>query len=342
MSLSTCTDGFLLASRGARITQLRPVSFGPSRNAPIQQTTPEQIEDIFTKDLAAEIAAEVQNTVVIPFIPKPAIEYVLTEAIQRLSFDLSPGLVKKVKEVLDAAATSTDFDDFSKEELDELAKEVSKELNLCIDAPILNEQQELLVLTEVFKIVFNYICSSDAARRRQFIETEMKVSRELFGTKESQQKLAEAVNKAVDIPLLDEKQEERILIAAVQNCAETLHSLLPPELIEILKGEQPDSISAMKDWMVDKVNQKVDLFGFDEKQEKALIEALVDVLIDQYVDGTEMEFLLFSDEEQRESLQEKCSLLEREIEISRDRFEREQRNLNARLERLRSRLEGGR
>jgi hypothetical protein len=60
----------------------------------------------------------------------------------------------------------------------------------------------------------------------------------------------------------------------------------------------------------------------------------VDILVDQFVDGTEAEFLLLTKEEQVEKLQERQDILNREIELSNKRYERDQQNHAARLERV--------
>ena len=114
--------------------------------------------------------------------------------------------------------------------------------------------------------------------------------------------------------------------------------MLPEELINTLKGEHPDSTVAVKDLLVARVNEKVNLVGFNEVQEEALIEAVVSLLFEQYIDGTEMELLVLSPEEQRRRLEEKYSLLEREMQMCERRYEREKRNLNGQLQRLQSRL----
>lgn len=335
--LPTCTFGFVpLSTTTPRLFCSHSFDFAATSRS--SSSTPE-IEEIFSKDLASELASEIESRISLPFIPGPALLYVLSEAIQRVSSDLSIELVQRIKEVLAASVTPTDYDDFSPDNLTDLAQQVAQELNGRMDAPILDEEQELLVLTEIFKVVFDYLSVSDAAKRRLFIESEIKFSKDLFGSEKSRRCLVQNINEAIDIPLLNENQEEGLLLKAVETCAEALQELLPPELIQTLKGEQPESMLAMKTWLVEKVNNRVDLVGFNEEQEETLIRTVVGMLLDQYVDGTEMEFLVLSPEEQQEKLKEKYNLIEREIILSKQRFDREQQNLRARLDRLKTRLQ---
>jgi hypothetical protein len=336
-SLTTFVNCFLAA-------QPRGVWLGQISNRDSQQllaavtTYAPEFKELFANELAAELAIEVQSYVKIPFVPSPVIEYVLTEALKRLSTDLSPDLIRMVNELLATSATPSSFDNLPKEDIDALAVQVAHHLNPFIDVPVLDEEQEVYVLQEIFKVVFSFLTTSDATRRRQMLEAGVKGGRELLGTDESRRELVRTINKAVDIPLLDEGQEEALLFAAVQSCADTIQSLLPPELIQTLKGERPESVADMKAFLIDKVNAKVGLIALNEAQERVLIEAMVDILIDQYLDGTEMEFLVLSPAEQSKKLQKKITLLEREIQISKERHEREQQNLKAQLDRFRSRL----
>ena len=297
------------------------------------ETTPE-VSDIFTKELAEDLAKEVTKTVSLPFVPDPVVTFMLTEAIGQLSSDLSPQMLDKVREFLASSSTTSKYDDFSEEDRVALALQVAEEVNPQIDVPILDEEQELQVLQEIFKVVFACLSVNKSALRKQMIDKAPSVSRDLLGDESSRRDLAKAINEAVDIPLLDETQEEEVLILAVASCGDTLQTLLPPEFVETLKGERPEALLEIKQFLVQKVNEKVDLVGLNEEQEQVLIEKTVDILVDKYVDGTEVEFMLMGKEEQLTKLEEKKLLLEREIELSKQRFEREQENLAARMERI--------
>jgi hypothetical protein len=87
------------------------------------------------------------------------------------------------------------------------------------------------------------------------------VSRDILGTKESRASLVKAINQAVNLPILGETAEAALLQSAVEMCAETLQALLPPELIETIKGESPDGLLRMKKYLIAQVNKRVDLAG---------------------------------------------------------------------------------
>ena len=298
------------------------------------------LQDVFTQELSEAIAEQVQKQVVIPFVPEPVVLYVMTQAIQNLSSDLSSDMLEKVQELLEAESTETSDDDVSTIDRDALVDQVAAELNAKIDVPMFDEEQELEVLKQIMRVVFSIMTTSEGEARKEFINTRFEASRDLFSSEESRAKLVQAINAAVNVPFLGEADEESILMAAVGMCAETLQVLLTPEIIETLKGESPDGLLHMKQYLISTVNEWVDIVGLSEDQEKVLVETLVEILIDTYVDDTEAEFLLLSKDEQREMLEERCAIIGREMELSKRRYEREQQALAAKLERAQLRLRG--
>lgn len=302
-------------------------------------TTESQLANVFTKELSAALAEEVQKRVELPFVPEPVVLFVMTQAIQRLSVDLSPSTLQQVQELLDAEDTESKYDDLPEEERNALADQVAAELNTKIDVPMFDEEQELQALQQIMRVVFEVLTTTDVEARSAMVQTQLQVSRDLLGSDESRAQLVKSINAAVDIPILGEAEEEAILTTAVGMCADTLQALLPPDLIESLKGESPEGLVRMKEYLITTVNERVNLAGLSEEQEQVLIESMVDILIDTYVDDTDAEFLLLTKEEQQATLEERADKLSRELELSTRRYEREQQNLAAQYERIQSRLE---
>lgn len=329
-TLASVATGFLIAPSQVATTRT-VVALWASEDTP-------EVRDVFTEKLAKQLAGEVQKAVNIPFIPRPVVEYIMTEAIKDLSTEVSRDTLGKVRELLAAASTKTKFDDFPAEDRDALAMQVASELNSKIDVPVLDEEQELQVLQEVFKVVFACLATSNATMRKELIKGSVEASKDLLGSDESRDALTKRLNEMVDIPLLDENQEEEILKKAVASSSQTLQTLIPPEFIETLQGQRPEALFETKVFLVEKLNEKVDIVGLNEEQESALLTAMVDIIVDNYVTGTDMEFMMLPQEQQQESLEEKYEFLKREKELSTERHEREQKNLDAKLERLEGKL----
>ena len=65
-----------------------------------------------------------------------------------------------------------------------------------------------------------------------------------------------------------------------------------------------------------------------------MIETMVNLLIDEYVDETDAEFLLLTPQEQQERLQERRRMLERDRTFSQRRFERQLESIGGKLARI--------
>eukprot|EP00545_Synedropsis_sp_CCMP1620_P012093 CAMPEP_0119014742 /NCGR_PEP_ID=MMETSP1176-20130426/10341_1 /TAXON_ID=265551 /ORGANISM="Synedropsis recta cf, Strain CCMP1620" /LENGTH=346 /DNA_ID=CAMNT_0006967979 /DNA_START=39 /DNA_END=1079 /DNA_ORIENTATION=- len=292
------------------------------------------MQEVFSDEFTEQIAADVTRAVNLPFVPSPVVAYILKQSIRKISTDLSKDTMERLQEVLQTEATSSTLDDLSKDEINSLADQVAKELNLSIDAPMLDEEQEFLVLQQIMRVVFSVITTNDKEKHKAFIKTNISASKDLLSSPESRKTLVAAINKAVDVPILDETQEATLIGAAVEASSDLVRSLLPPDLIETLKGETPESIGKMKEYVIASANEKLDIAGLSEDQERMLLEAMVSILIDTYVDNTEAEFLLMTPDEQKVKLKEMKETLERKKDLSQRRYEREQSNLAVQIERI--------
>ena len=309
-----------------------------------------ELPSFISDSVFGDIAAQVQSRVKIPPIPSPIIKFIFTEALRSMSQDLSPKLVCQVEELLDSEKTSTKDDDFTKEQVQELSNAIASELveKKAIDVPMLDQKQEYEVLVQILNVVFDILTTSDSERRASMIKSVQEfLANDLLGTPEGRKLLIQRMNAALDIPLLNEQQEEKIITVAVEACAKTLQTLFPPDLLRSLTGETDhNNLIEMKRYVIMKVNEVVDFVGLNEQQEEALIRSMVDVLIESYVDPTAAELLLLNQntdsaagtttmidpiQQQLTKYQNDAAAIQRKIELSAIRYEREQSNLKSKL-----------
>ena len=297
---------------------------------------------IFTQNLMTEMVGLVRERVSFSMLPAPLITYSVERILARMSQDLSAATLSSIEQILAAEQTSSEFDDFSAQEIEDLADQVASELceKSVVDLPMLDKEQELELLQQVMRVIFQVVTTDEEERRNAWIATNMNKGRDLLTHAKSRRQLAQAINEMVDIPLLNEGQEEDILLKAVDACAETLQKLLPNNLLESLVNESSHGLAEMKELLIQKVNAKVDLIGFDEAQEEAIIVSMVDTLIDTYIHNTDAEYLLLNEQEQGDMLQERVKELEWELQASQARYEREQANIQAQLELVKQKIEG--
>ena len=326
------------------------------------QTTEEAITELpsFISDsVFGDIAAQVQSRVKIPPIPSPIIKFILTQALRSMSQDLSLTLVCQVEELLDSEKTSTNDDDFTNEQVKTLSNAIASELmeKNAIDVPMLDKKQEQEVLVQILNVVFGILTTSESERRASMIHSVQQfLANDLLGTPEGRKLLVQRMNAALDVPLLNEEQEERIITVAVEACAKTLQTLFPPDLLRTLTGETDhNNLIEMKQFVIMKVNEVVDFVGLNEQQEESLIRSMVDVLIESYVDPTAAEVLLLKSntnpstaaangtmdaiQQQLTKYRTDMAAIQRKMELSTIRYEREQNNLKSQLLSLQNQMD---
>lgn len=271
----------------------------------------------------------------------PLITYCIQKVLQNMSHDLDLATLRKINEVLLAEETPTEYDDFDPAVITELSDHVAQELSVksVIHLPMLSKDQEYEILKQIVRVVFEVLTTSEEERRTAWISSNLDAGLDLLTSPTRRHKLAVAMSQVVDIPLLGEAQEESILEAAMEQCASTLEKILPPDLLQTLKGESPEGLAEMKENLIDTVNNKVNLVGFSEEQESEIIRSMINLLIDEYANDIGTEMLLLSPNEQQERLQERVTQLEWQIKASQARFQREQNNLHAQLDRIKAQLD---
>jgi len=68
-------------------------------------------ELLFTEIAFEDIAEKVQERVRLPMVPDPVIKYTITRALQTMGKDLTPALVERIEEMMEAEETETLNDD---------------------------------------------------------------------------------------------------------------------------------------------------------------------------------------------------------------------------------------
>ena len=294
-------------------------------------------DEIFDEYFAQQIAQDLQGKLDLP-LPGPMLTYLVEQVVSRLSTDLSRDTKVQLQEIMEAAATPTANDDVNEADLHALADQIARDINPHVDMPVLDEDQEFVLLQQILRVVLASLTQSNKGNAAWLLENNFQFSRDLLGGEASRAKLVQSLDAAIQLPLPDESRWV-LLRAAVDASAAVVQKLLPAALLQTLRSSTtPEGLVEMKEYLIDAVNDKVDLVGFDEAQEREFIETMVHLLLDEYV-GDESSLLILTQEEQKERLEEQKAALEREKLFSERRFAREQANIEAQLVRVEARLQ---
>lgn len=115
--------------------------------SPVESRKPKRVHKraLFTDAAIEELAEVVKDKIFIPLVPTPIVTFCLTAALDKMNTGLSPELSYRVEEMLLAETTDTLTDDFSDEELTELAKMTASEVNPTIPVLILREETRFVL-----------------------------------------------------------------------------------------------------------------------------------------------------------------------------------------------------
>jgi len=96
--------------------------------------------------------------------------------------------------------------------------------------------------------------------------------------------IAAAVNRKIEIPILSEKAEGRILFKSIKRIDQFLWQVLPDELYElyrtVIDGLDDDEAQALKARLITVINKSVDLPFLSEDTEKKLFEFVLGIVCD--------------------------------------------------------------
>jgi hypothetical protein len=263
---TSCRNSFQTARYTATTTRWKAAE-GDSSSYAIDET-------LFTEETCALIAREVQKHVTLSVpIPSLIIDCILNQIIDKLTKDLSNDLLLQLRAILEAESTITEYDDVDLSNIHTLAHDIAVELNGKMDAPLLNDAQELEVLEGMMNVILTILTTSEAEEKELRIQSSLNTTRSLLGNDESRRKLANMINDAVDVPVLNEQDERIMLLSAVNSCADALQRLLPPELVASLQGNMTTAagLAELKLHLVKRLCTLVDLSPFMPRQHEEIL-----------------------------------------------------------------------
>lgn len=106
-------------------------------------------------------------------------------------------------------------------------------------------------------------------------------------TAERRKELATKLNKMVDVPFLNEEQEQMIAEKLIDCCMAPLQAAMPTdeEMRSIARSTDESSMQKqVKESIVDKLNKKIDIPFATEKHEAVVIGMAVDYLMEEKFD----------------------------------------------------------
>ncbi|KAL3904754.1 MAG: hypothetical protein SGARI_004777, partial [Bacillariaceae sp.] len=284
------------------------------------------LDVLLTHEACEDIAQEVTDRLELPFVcPRPIVYFATYSVVNAIATQVSPDVMQQIG---DAVNLKESGDGVDEELLERISHRLATELNRQIDIPVLDEEQEQIILVKAAKGIIDALAmSSDSIQVDPVLLADQSIEtiQTLLGNEQGRRKMAKMLNSKIDFPFLDDKAEEDLLTQALEGCAEQLAEIMPLGLVEVLQGQHGcgEDLQQTKAFLVEKLNQRVDMVGLSEKQEAWLLDNFVDVVVDVLLEGTEAQLLLMSPAEQLEELEERRVVLNHDLKLCRRRYEQE-------------------
>lgn len=154
--------------------------------------------------------------------------------------------------------------------------EVIRQISDQIYIPIISKERQNQVIEVLCKIFFT---------DNGFVEVRHKiVDRSLRAMNDAsyRSKIATQLNSMVNIPLLNESQEQVMAEKLINVCFQTLELFIPSPIRDILKSSQSDELGEIRNNLVDRLNEKVDLPWASEDDEKKAFNFIIDMFLSYY------------------------------------------------------------
>ena len=236
------------------------------------QSTLDKDEEVQINDVEAElIAKKLKDKIDIPGIPD-IIENPVLEHLVKTFFKVSPSVLPKgVFNKLLAGDNG----------IQALEKEIILKISDKIFIPLIPKGVQNKLVELLCNVLFKD--KSLFVVRRKIVKRSLKTkineeAKEKFGTK---------LNSMVDLPLLNDRQEQKLAERVVGKCLDVLESFIPERIMKVLEASTPEAIQEVRDNLVDRLNEKVDIPWKSEEEEKKAYRAIVDLFLSFYGLGEE-------------------------------------------------------
>ena len=258
-------------------------------------------------DVEAElIARQLQPLINIPGIPdiieRPLLEQFIKHFVKACPLVLPEGVFNKLLS--------------GEGGVEGLEESVILEISNHVYIPLLSQESTHHLVQTLCSVLFTD--QSFESVRRQMMARSL---RHVMNT-ETRSDLATQLNNMIDLPLVGEETEQMLAEQLVNKIFELLESVIPKPIRDVLDSTSPEELKFIRNNLVKRLNEKIDIPGTSEEDEKMVFRFLVDCFLSFYglEEGTKNE------DEMLEDVRHKLKIAEIELEVHQETsFDREQK-----------------
>jgi len=143
----------------------------------------------------------------------------------------------------------------------------------------------------------------------------------------SRKKLAKRINEKVDIPGLNETQEEAIFVKGVDMLGDFLEKIVPPQYRKSLHACSSEEIAAFKQNIANQIDEKINIPMLPKEYENKMILTFVDHAFDLILDASGLDQVVLTPEVKLQRVEQNIEAAKVELETSKRTAKRRAANL---------------
>lgn len=198
-----------------------------------------------------------------------------------IDFPMIPNYLEKtlveqiIKAIIDVGPTVMPEDVFKRiiageKGIDGLNESIIREINERIDIPIISKGAQNALVEQICALLFGP--TSFKKMKRQMLS---RASQDLLN-EDSRADLAKQLNAMFDIPFVSEEREQIAADKLVNLVYGIFDKVMPPEVQKMLETSSPEELREVRENMIHRINEKIDVPFVSEDKEEECIRFIID------------------------------------------------------------------
>ena len=267
----------------------------------LAQSSESVLSVLHLEDLTSTISEHPLVRAALPLMPQSLKEIIVGTAVHAVAQHLDKAdLDATTREQLRLAASG-----LTTGVAPEVVQQLTDQLSDSLDLPLMSHSQKCAIVHLVATLMLgdaNVLAHSVSAvgERKQRIGSQVEMLRD----PERRKALATRLNEQIDLPLLDEAQEQVVFERIVDTLGGAIARLIPPTWDEVLRGLSADEIAYFKQHAARRLEEELlaPLPMLPKEYTSVAVRTFVDYAVDYAVDRTELGHAVLAPSEQLQRL----------------------------------------
>jgi len=241
-----------------------------------------------------DVTNMVIERVSLPMVPTSMQEAILAKCVQHVSDELPKYLTSRQLQNLRAGVDKAGSD-ISTQEREKLVKAMADTLQVALLPSNMREKVACVIIDAVLGDV---TVAGTAGAFVAVAGTSIGSAGSLLDA-DGRKRIATRLNEQVDLPLLNEEQEQVLFEKFVDAVVQPLEKLIPEDMRSHLKAASAAELEALKQHLTETLLEKLPGLPFlDKEKERQMLRVVVDFIVETFIDHSGLDGVLLTPEVQ--------------------------------------------